>query len=91
MDYSKNENSLLAVMWFVLALVVACFGIYIMFTPGKYLVASFLGLSFLLFVIGRQRLKLYQLEPDRFKMQIRNLGLFIAMASAIGGTVTANV
>ncbi len=91
MEALPEENGLVAALWLILAVAVAGVGFYVLFTPGKYLVASFLGLSFMLVYVGRQRLNKYKLEPVRFQNAVRKLALFVALTAAIGGLISANV
>ena len=91
MEASPKENRSLASMWLILALAVAAIGIYFLFTPGKYLMPSFLGFSLILFYVGRQRLNKYKLEPGKFQKIVRNISLFVVFASAIASAVTAHV
>lgn len=90
MKPSLQKNRIIAITWITLAAIAASIGIYILFTPGKYLTASFLGLSGILFYYGRQRLTRYQLEPIKFKTIVRNYSLFVVFTSAIGTAVSAN-
>jgi len=91
MEALPEESALMAVLWLALAVGVAGVGVYVLFTAGKYLVPSFLGLSLVLVYVGRQRLNKYKLEPVRFQNTVRNLTLFVALAAAIGGGISANV
>jgi len=91
MEALPEENALMAVLWLALAVGIAGVGVYVLFTAGKYLVPSFLGLSLVLVYVGRQRLNKYKLEPVRFQNTVGNLTLFVALAAAIGGGISANV
>lgn len=91
MESSPKENYVLAAIWLALSFVVATAGIYVLFSQGKYLAISFLGLSLLLFYVGKQRLDTFRLEPEKFQRVIRKLGLFIAISAAVGGLISANI
>lgn len=88
MKHHPKEDRTLAGLCFSAALALGFTALYLLFTPGRYFVVAFLGLSLVLFFMGRQRLTKYRMNALRFQKLTRNLGIFIALAFLAGGVIT---
>ncbi len=76
-----NENKVLAGIWFALSFCVGISAFVVLFAAASPLIRgslclSALGFSTILFFMGRQRLRRYRIEPERF-------GRILSIASAI--------
>ena len=91
MEIQLKENQFLAATWLLLALITSLLAFYSLFTPGKYLMPSGLGLAIILFLMARQRLDKYRLELSEYQICIRNLGLFVVFYSCVGVAAISNV
>jgi len=89
-NYSKT-NVVLSILWGCLSVATLVVAIYATFTPGKYLFPSILALSIILFLLARQRLPKYEMKEEKFELHLRNLGIFIAVFSAVGVAAITNV
>ncbi|MGD8176904.1 hypothetical protein [Marinimicrobium sp. ARAG 43.8] len=86
---SLRENKYLAMFWGSLSIAIASVGIYSLFTPGKYLVVSFIGLSAILFGLARQRTK-YRYNPEKFRNLARNIAFLVVFSSVLAVTTMSN-
>jgi hypothetical protein len=78
-----HENKVVGSIWFLLSFIVFICACLILTTEGQPLVFGILGMSLILFVIGRQRFSKFQLIESKFKKIIFALSLFTAMASSL--------
>ncbi|SUJ14680.1 Uncharacterised protein [Shewanella morhuae] len=80
-NFKNKENKLLAYCWFTLSALLAITP-FISFSGKAYLlIPGFLGLSAILFMIGRQRLNKYVIKEEKLNVLIRNLAIFVAIYS----------
>ncbi|MGI2173044.1 hypothetical protein ACRN92_02575 [Shewanella ulleungensis] len=86
-----KENKILATTWLFLASFLIVSAGYILSTSGKYLVPSILGISIILFLMGRQRLTKYQIQQSKFQLYIRSLAIVVAISAGAVGATMANV
>ena len=76
-----QENKLIAVIWFVLSFTIAVSTFYIWNTSGRFLIFTSLGMSIVLLLTGRQRVKKYRLENEKYNKFMGYLGIFIVFAN----------
>ncbi len=74
-----KENKPLAFFWFFLAALLALTPIISLTGKAYFLTPGFLGLSAILFLIGKQRLKKYRTEEGKFRIYTRNIAFFVAI------------
>lgn len=74
-----QENKLLACCWFALAALLALTPIVSLSSKAYFLTPGIFGLSAILFLIGKQRLKRYRIEEEKFRTYTRNIAFFVAI------------
>ncbi len=73
------ENKLLACCWFALAALLVLTPIIGLSGKTYFLAPGIFGLSAILFLMGKQRLKKYRMEEEKFRTYTRNIAFFVAI------------
>lgn len=74
-----QENKPLAFCWFSLAALLVLTTIVGLSGKAYFLTPGFFGLSAILFLMGKQRLKKYRVEEEKFRTYTRNIAFFVAI------------
>ncbi|MDF3123687.1 hypothetical protein [Rheinheimera sp. 1928-s] len=74
-----NQNTIVATIWFAIALAVASSAIIVLFGKAPFLSPALLMMSALLVMLSAQRTQRFAIEPTKFKKRIQ----FVAFATAI--------
>ena len=83
MNQTPSENKVIGYIWLLLSFIVFICACLILTTEGRPLFLGILGMSLILFVIGRQRFSKYQLSEFRFKKIMLALSLLTAITSSL--------
>ncbi len=81
---SVEPNSAMACIWIVLSVLVATSSIFAIFDAVPYFAPAFLGLAWIVFLMGRQRTRRFALPMQKYLASMRWAGLSVALLASMG-------
>lgn len=83
MTAKTNDNTVLACVWFSVALALCALAVYSAINGALTITPCLLGLAVIHVYIARQRLLRYQLPEVRYNKTIRMLAIFVVIMASV--------